>query len=380
MGGGGSAMASIPVPKATKLVPRTGLGAWIRALTAGSTVMAPVKDEGKSLFRELEPGEEDLIDLHTVHTVNSPKGAILPQTEALLTYQSTTDGEGGKSLRLEPTAGPRPVILFGVRPCDAAAVELFNNVFLTGDFVDDHYKSRRDGLTVVAVACRQPAKACFCTAFDLSPGGERGADVVLYDRSGPGRGTPDAGSGAFYAVAYTDKGEALLESSEAAAAGVAPVPAGEGQDLGRVVAAYRGLETPLGAKLGRVDVASKLDNLFESPYWEKVAARCISCGTCTFVCPTCYCFGVADCGAGGGGVRFRYWDSCKFPQFMLMAAGHNPRPAKKARTRQRFMHKLNYYHHRYGEYLCVGCGRCVESCPVGLHLPQVVGEVRGLEQ
>ncbi len=368
-------MARNPVPKATRLVARDSLGAWLRALATDSRVMAPVTVDGKPLFREITAGEPAELNLEAVHTVNSPKAGVLPQTEPLLTYRRGKDENGSATLAVEPVDAGRPTVLFGVRPCDAAAIELLDQVFLTGGFVDDQYRSRREKTTVVAVACPAPAKSCFCTSFGLAPGSARGADVVLYGKSGPG---PKVEDDAYYAVAYTDRGANLLVAAAAEAAGLADLPAAEGGNLEKVVADFQGLSTPLGEKLGKVDVAAKLDGLFESPYWEKVAARCLACGTCTFVCPTCYCFGVADCGAGGDGVRFRYWDSCKFPQFLQMAGGHNPRPAKKNRTRQRFMHKLNYYHHRYGDYLCVGCGRCVESCPVGLHLPLVVGDVRGL--
>lgn len=365
----------VQTPKSTKVLAKAKIGPWLGALIADNTVMAPVAVDGKPLYRELKAGQEAAVDLEAVHTVNSPKGGILPQTEALLGYKFDKDAEGKTTLKLETSGLERPIVLFGVRPCDAAAVELLDKVFLTGEFLDEQYKARRDKVTVVAVACPAPAKSCFCTSFDLNPGSAQGADVILYGKTGPG---PKGEADGYYAVAYTERGEALLAGPAARAAGAVDAAASEGQKVETVIAAFRGLPTPLGTKLGKVDVAAKLDGLFDNAYWDKLAGRCVSCGTCTFVCPTCYCFGVTDCGAGGEGARFRYWDSCKFPQFLQMAGGHNPRPAKKHRSRQRFMHKLNYYHHRYGEYLCVGCGRCVESCPVGLHLPLVVGDVRGL--
>lgn len=377
MGEGGTAMVKSPVPIAMKLVRADRLGAWLGALRSGNRVLAPVADAGRSLFRELGADEASQLDLASVRTVNSPKDGVLPQTDRLLTYSAAQDPETGhKSMVVTPAEPPRPTVLFGVRPCDAAAIELLDRVFLTGDFVDDQYCARRRDTTVVAVACPRPDQACFCTSFDLSPGSAVGADIVLYGRSGPGREVePDA----YFAVAYTDRGLALLEEPAGAAAGLAPVEGADGQRLEEAVAAFQTLSTPLGDRLGKVDVTAKLDGLFESDYWAKAAARCLSCGICTFTCPTCYCFGVADCGNQACGTRYRYWDACKFPHFMRAAGGHDPRPEKKNRTRQRFMHKLNYYHHRYGDYLCVGCGRCVTSCPVGLHLPVVVADVRGLQ-
>ena len=376
MGEGGLAMAKSPVPKASRLIRVADLGSWLSGLAAGRHVWAPVTVDGRALFTELAAGREGEVNLEAVRTVNSPKGAVLPQTEPLVAYDQAKDPESGTvSMKARALACGDPVLLFGVRPCDAAALTLMDKVFLTGDFVDDHYRSRRERTTVVAVACPSPDKACFCTSFNFCPGSSEGADIVLYGRSGPG---PKLEPDAYYAVAYTNRGEALLADEASKAAGLAEIAVAEGRGLETVVAAFQNLPTPLGDRLGPIEVASKLDGLFESPYWEKISARCLSCGLCTFVCPTCYCFGVADAGSVGRGVRFRYWDSCKFPDFLVMAGGHDPRPAKKHRTRQRFMHKLNYYHHRYDDYLCVGCGRCVDSCPVGLHLPLVAEEVRGL--
>jgi ferredoxin len=369
-------MAKSPVPKASRLVPAANLVAWLGALAAGNRVWAPVTVDGRALFTELAAGREGEVDLEAVRAVNSPKGAVLPQTEPLVAYGRSKDPEtGAVSMSAKPVGSCDPVVLFGMRPCDAAALTLMDKVFLTGDFVDDHYKARRERTTVIAVACPAPDKACFCTSFGLCPGSTEGADIVLFGRSGPGRKVE---TDAYFAVAYTDRGEALLGDPTAKAAGLTEVAAADGEALEKAVVAFQSLATPLGDRLGKVDVAEKLDGLFESPYWEKVSARCLGCGACTFICPTCYCFGVADAGSVSRGVRFRYWDSCKFPEFLVMAGGHDPRPAKKNRTRQRFMHKLNYYHHRYGDYLCVGCGRCVDSCPVGLHLPLVADEVRGL--
>ena len=112
--------------------------------------------------------------------------------------------------------------------------------------------------------------------------------------------------------------------------------------------------------------------LYKAPFWEEVAFACINCGTCTYVCPTCWCFDIQDENHGKAGMRIRNWDSCMFPLFTLHGSGHNPRGTKLHRVRQRFMHKLKYYVDKYDSGIqCVGCGRCVRLCPVNIDIRRV---------
>ena len=113
-------------------------------------------------------------------------------------------------------------------------------------------------------------------------------------------------------------------------------------------------------------------DLFDAPIWDEVAFSCINCGTCTFLCPTCWCFDIQDEVLGKQGDRIRNWDACMFPLFTLHGSGHNPRDEKTQRVRQRFMHKLKYYVDKYkGGPACVGCGRCVQFCPVNIDIRRV---------
>jgi ferredoxin len=119
-------------------------------------------------------------------------------------------------------------------------------------------------------------------------------------------------------------------------------------------------------------VRARLYERFDSPAWEEIASRCVSCGACTFVCPSCHCFDVADEGKHGRGARVRFWDACTQKLFTLHASGHNPRERKAARYRQRVLHKFHYFHASWGENLCVGCGRCVVACPVNVDIREAV--------
>lgn len=122
-------------------------------------------------------------------------------------------------------------------------------------------------------------------------------------------------------------------------------------------------------------VAAKLPALFESDLWSDIADTCVQCGTCTFVCPTCYCFDISQDQRADEGSRFRCWDSCMFTDYTLMAGGHNPRAERSTRVRQRFMHKLCYFEQRYGESLCVGCGRCIQECPAAVDITRIIDAI-----
>jgi ferredoxin len=112
--------------------------------------------------------------------------------------------------------------------------------------------------------------------------------------------------------------------------------------------------------------------LYEADFWDDIAFSCINCGTCTYLCPTCWCFDIQDEVHGKHGIRERNWDSCMFPLFTLHGSGHNPRGQKVQRVRQRFMHKLKYYVDKYGDGIqCVGCGRCIQYCPVNIDIRKV---------
>jgi ferredoxin len=127
------------------------------------------------------------------------------------------------------------------------------------------------------------------------------------------------------------------------------------------------------------DPRKRLEGRFDAPFWDSVALRCLGCGTCTYLCPTCHCFDITDETEGETGRRIRTWDSCQYPLFTLHASGHNPRPARKQRMRQRILHKFSYSVDNFGETFCVGCGRCVRHCPVNLDLRETLESLMTLE-
>jgi len=324
-------------------------------LAADSRLVLPVEADGVVNFTPWH--EQAAVRLDVLNTVLSPKGLFFPPSETYMTFDR---GEEGLKIR-EAEKDVEQQIVFGIRPCDVKAVELLDLVF-NQEPADSLYRQRRNATTLVALGCNQPDPTCFCTAFQVEPGQAPAADVMLTDLGD-----------AYLFVPQGEKGEALLEKinhllqsaseDDKRRAGELQRAAAEAQDHG----------------LTSQGLAECLDDKFDWDCWDELFHRCIGCGVCTFLCPTCHCFDMQDFSIGERGERFRCWDSCMFGEFTLHASGHNPRPTQKERVRQRFMHKLNYFPHNFGKYACVGCGRCVRKCPAGIDITQVMRAAGGVE-
>jgi Fe-S-cluster-containing hydrogenase component 2 len=116
--------------------------------------------------------------------------------------------------------------------------------------------------------------------------------------------------------------------------------------------------------------------MFEDDFWQQASEKCLGCGACAYLCPTCHCFDISDETVGGAQVRYRTWDTCNFPLFTLEASGFNPRKQKSQRLRQRILHKFSYFPSTHGMAACVGCGRCVRACPVNLDIRTMLAQIR----
>lgn len=318
----------------------------------------PIDNEGKISFSPWEA--EANVDLNTLKTEVPPKNIIFPQSETYLKFK-----KDGKQLDLE--AAPRlekEYVLFGIRPCDVFSFSLLDNVFLD-EPVDKFYKQHRDKGIIISQACSNPEDTCFCSSFAIEPQvAPEGVDVATWD----------LGDDLLW-EAQSEAGQALTEVLDSIL-----VDATEEDQ-----AALNQLQSEIKSKLEElplVDVdpdkiEGSLEELFNSDVWDELYQRCLGCGICTYVCPTCHCYDIQDYEGNQSGERFRCWDSCMFSDFTMMAHG-NPRTTQKQRMRQRFMHKLVYYPNKNdGAYACVGCGRCIEKCPVNLDIVKVIKRLGG---
>jgi sulfhydrogenase subunit beta (sulfur reductase) len=333
-------------------VKKDGLKKSVERLMERYRVFGPVFQGQYHEFTQL--GQVSELDLTFQNTRLSPKGLFHPHSDRMFTYSLKKDDPEASILKEAPQDySPRVVV--GIRPCDAKAFKLDDVNFDTEAFKDPWWVKRRECSTLVGLACNEPCSTCFCTTMGTGPFDSAGLDVLLVE----------VGDG-YMAKPVTDKGLELLNDVELKDAASAEVKS-KAADLKKTA------EQSLGKLFSTESIAAKQSSeLFNASFWEETQFACINCGTCTFLCPTCWCFDIQDEVCGDQGDRLRLWDSCMFPLFTHHGSGHNPRSQKLQRVRQRFMHKLKYYQDKYHlGAACVGCGRCVTHCPVNIDIRQV---------
>ena len=281
------------------------------------------------------------------------KTLLLPNPEVLFRY--TKDAGGRVTLSEGPLNSGLRVAL-GVRACDVRAFEALDAVFLRRGRADTVYQARRDSLCILGMGCVAPSPLCFCDRMGSYPFDTRGMDVLI---------VPLTAGWALEAL--TERGRKVLET----AASLLQAASAEEK---KQVAALRakGRERKSGAPVDFTALAGAVAASHEAPFWDNLAARCLGCGICTFVCPVCSCFTLEDTGKTLSGARQRAWDSCMFPAFTREASGHNPRQGMDRRLKQRFFHKFSYSIENGEPPGCVGCGRCVEKCPAAIDIREIV--------
>ena len=312
----------------------------------------------KALDADVQP------EMEYTDSVLSAKSVLFPQSEKILvTSLNEADEDHHIMKRADADYTPRAVV--GIRPYDARAIQLVKMNFDTEDYRDPYWCDAYEATTFVGLAINKPSPLDFSTSTGTGPFSEDGLDILLADMDDR-----------FLAKVLTPKGEAY-----AAACGFeAEADAKESQVLFDVL--RKDAESSITASVETDKLKDKtILDLYEAPFWDDVAFSCINCGTCTYVCPTCWCFDIQDENKLKASNRFRNWDTCMSPLFTRHATGHNPRGEKTMRVRQRFMHKLKYFLDKYDSgIMCVGCGRCVKSCPVNIDIRQVCETMNNYEK
>ena len=271
---------------------------------------------------------------------------------AVLLWQAKRNGAGFKVFS---TKDQIPKYAFiGVRPCDLNAIAIHDRVFNNGKYSDPLYNSRRKKVFIVAVNCTRPGGTCFCVSMKAGPKIESGFDIALTE-------VMDKDEHYFLAEAGSQMGAKILGE----------VTRRKARDVDKA-AAEKLLEKSV-AQMGRTLDTSNLRALFrehfEDPGWEDITERCLTCGNCTMVCPTCFCTNVEDANSldGDYAERWRKWDSCFSKEFSYIHGG-SIRFSEKARYRQWMIHKLVTWVDQFETFGCVGCGRCITWCPVGIDI------------
>lgn len=316
-------------------------------------LFGPVKDKNGSFIKPLENGT--LPDMEHNDSVMSAKSVLFPQTETMLFANlDESDKDHHIMKKIQTDYSPRAVV--GIKPYDAKAVELVKLNFDTSEYRDPYWCDAYEATTFVGLGVNQPGPFDFSASTGTGPFCEDGLDVLLADLDDK-----------YLAKVLTDKGESFVS----ACAFDTIADEKESQALFDVL--QKEAENNIVSSIDTEKLKGKtILELHDAPFWDDIAFSCINCGTCTYVCPTCWCFDIQDETKQKQTTRIRNWDTCMSSLFTMHASGHNPRDTKTQRVRQRFMHKLKYFLDKYDKgVMCVGCGRCVKSCPVNIDIREV---------
>ena len=316
-------------------------------------VHAPVEQNGKYVFRRLTRWSDARLDYQ--RTLLPPKKYFLPPRDTLFQYK---EGQGYTPVSQELD---RRIILFGVHPCDIYALNILDQVF-SGKYNDPYYQARRKNIAIIGIDCT-PDEHCFCRSM-RADFVDRGFDLFFQDL------------GDRYQVLV---GTALGDDMVVATGPLfEPATRADFEEYKRRSSAKR---QAFKLQVEIRDLPEIFEMEYDSSLWKGLGERCLSCGSCSMVCPTCYCYDVADDVALGSreGGRSRSWDSCLFSTHALVAGGENFRAGRPARIKFRYYHKQRGFVAEYGRPSCVGCGRCISACPVKIDISEVISELRGIE-
>jgi len=352
-----------------RIISKDNLFALMEIFIKTREVIAPVPGHGgEVIFYPIESIEDVAWDWQYVNTVLPPKRFFLPQTEVMLEY--TYDN----GYKITPRYDDQVRMIFGIRPCDVNALIFLDRFFGGGSlskkssdeeplFPDSHYIRRRANTFIIAFGCHQPGKDCFCACCDAGPFLEEDYDLQLTSMNGD------------YAVEVgSARGLKIIYGYERLFRAASPTEAKELVRIKENAMKKFGDTCAYMSKAIRRITEGKVDDSL----WEKLGQRCLDCGGCSYVCPTCCCYNVVDTPlTDKSGIRTRTWDSCALAGFTKIAGGEILRSDKKDRLKRRFFHKLSYqYIEKNKRHGCVGCGRCITTCFADINMPSVVEAIR----
>jgi len=333
---------------------KAGLQKFYEEIIGKFETYAPVEKFGKYDYRKVSNISECDPD-SPIETTMSVKPLFFPKTAKIMKFLEDSSGTTLSETDDDPLSGQR--VILGVKHCDARGLQVLDQVY-NWDYIDTDYQKRRMNTVIISTRCGKAGNQCFCTSLDYDVENSDAHDVRIVNGL----------DGKIYIQGVTEKGGNLLKASSI------QHPASDGATE-QIKKQYQAFADSFRLKMNYADVNAKLQKLFDSPEFDTVSSNCIGCNTCAFICPTCHCFKISDEKIKDTGVRYKSYDSCNNGYFTLMAGGHNPRPVKYRRWRQRAMHKFVYYKERFGMNLCVGCGHCAISCPVNISIFDVVNHV-----
>lgn len=331
-----------------KIIRKQSLEKLYKLLSETRKVYAPVIAADKQVEYKYNPAFADITFDHIRSTL-SVKNIVFPKVENLFLYTNSKTESTITDIDLNKIPD---VVLWGAHPCDTAAFDILSSIFCR-DSKDEFYSRRLEKLVVIGLSCHMSDEYCFCTSVGLAPDSSKGSDILLKRLQ----------NNDYKVDILTEKGNKIVSSSP---------------ELFEPFTGEEVIVTEVKHKFSHEQVTAKLAGAFEHPFWVANSLRCIGCGACAYVCPTCACFDIQDETRGKNGKRYRSWDSCGFGLFTLHTSGHNPREVQSQRWRQRIMHKFSYMPERNETLGCVGCGRCSSGCPVDMNIAEQLVALQNL--
>ena len=327
------------------------LQTFLEALKAWGTLVAPV-EKAVGVYA-LEPVDE------VGRARPEALRTILPFKKLLLKPRFTMlEQRAGGVPTVSSDNDDGPLVYFGAHACDVHALKILDLLYLS-DYVDPYYKANREQLTVVGYGC-MPDERCFCLSMGAA-NVDDGFDLFL---------TPLEGQ--FMVTVASARGDEIVRANPGLFE-----PAGR-QTVREYLERVRAREAAFTLHLDTADLPYILELKRDDPVWAELGKKCLCCGSCSMVCPTCSCFNVADeIPDEGRAERVRTWDACLYQDYALVAGGHNFRADRAGRVRNRYYHKQEAFVREFGMPSCVGCGRCIENCPTGINVVEVFQVVRG---
>ncbi|MFJ6783321.1 4Fe-4S dicluster domain-containing protein [Streptomyces yangpuensis] len=353
---------------------RAGLAALVTALRRrGRTVIGPTVRDGAIVLDELDAADAlpygwgVELEAGTYGLRRREDGAAFSHSAGPQSWKSflhpervrqwsADRGANGELTVREERPEHVSYAFLGVRPCDLRAIQILDRVMSGGRYPDPAYLSRRTGAFLIVVECIEPGATCFCVSMGTGPAADAGYDLALTE-------VVDEGGHRFLCRSGTEEGAEVL----------AELPRHVADDATRTAAAVgvREAADRMGRSMPPVDLRALMRDTLEADRWDDVTARCLSCGNCTMVCPTCFCTTTEDVTdlTGDHAERWRRWDSCYDLDFSLLHGGP-VRASPRSRYRQWLTHKLGTWHDQFDSSGCVGCGRCIVWCPTGIDLTE----------
>ncbi len=333
---------------AKKKISKKELGNLLKQWSQQFAILIPSREGDVTRMSQWDGEDISFLDWYRNTTISARDNFQLP-VEEMFSFRKDDDG-----YHLElPGLDEQKRLVFAIRPCDARALAIIDTFFKDG-YDDPYYLARRKNAVLVGLGCTNPRESCFCTSLGISPGESKDVDLMLTDIGDH-----------FLVEEITPVGSDLL----AQAGGLEEATEA---DEAKAKEAKEVSHSKVTRNIDTKDIQEKLLSCFEDKeYWEKVSAKCTSCGICTLLCPTCYCFDINDEVFKNRGARYRSCDSCAFSIYTQMPM-ENPREEKWRRVRQKVCHKYGFYPMNFDVIACTGCGRCVRLCPVNWDITQIL--------